>query len=86
MLTYIFNEGGGLYFTEILSKWLSELHITKKKASIEACQAMCDDVQERVWAWFNNGPHTGIMGVPRRKLIYIDEFSVTLEQCNRKGG
>jgi transposase len=86
MATYIFNEGGGLYSTKILSKRLSELQITKKKASIEAYQAMRDDVQERVWAWFNTGPPTGIMGVPRRKLIDVDEFGVTLERCNRKGG
>ncbi len=86
MATFIFNEGGGLYSTEIISKRLKELQITKKKASIEAFQAMRDDVQERVWAWFNTGPPTGIMGVPRRMLIDVDEFGVTLERCNRKGG
>ena len=86
MATFIFNEGGGLYSTQIISKRLDELQITRKKASIEAYQAQRDDVQERVWNWFNTGPPTGIMGVPRRKLIDIDEFGVTLERCNRKSG
>ena len=86
MATHIFNKGGGLYSTEIISKRLGELQITKKKTSIEAYQAFRDDVQERVWFWFNTGPPTGIMGVPQRKLIDVDEFGVTLERCNRKGG
>jgi len=86
MATYIFNQGGGLYSTEILSTRLKELDVTKKKASIEAYQAMRDDVQERVWAWFNTGPPTGIMGVPRRKLIDVDKFGVTMERCNCKRG
>ena len=65
---------------------LDELQITRKRASTEAYQAQRQDVQNRVWMWFNTGPPTGVFGVPRKKLIDVDEFGVTFERCNRKYG
>lgn len=83
---FIYNQGGELYSRSAISKRLKDLEITKKKASTEAYQAQREDVQFRVWAFFACGPPLGICGVPRRLLIDIDEFGITLEKCNRTGG
>ena len=45
-----------------------------------------DDVQFRVYCFWNYGRPLGIFQVPRRKLIDIDEFGMTMEKCNRTGG
>ncbi|KAL7552297.1 hypothetical protein ACHAWF_015527 [Thalassiosira exigua] len=64
----------------------TELDITKKKASVEAYQAQRDDVLFRLDCFFSTPLPTGIRGVPRYKLIDIDEFGLTLEKCNRTSG
>ena len=86
MACFIYNEGGNLYLTEAISKRLAELEITKKKASVEGYQTQQDDVQFKVWGFWNCPPPLGIFQVPRRKLIDVDEFGVTLEKCNRTRG
>ncbi len=65
---------------------MQELGITKKRASTEAYQAQREDVQFRVWSYWNCPSPLGIFQVPRRKLIDVDEFRITLEKCNRTGG
>ena len=84
--TFIYNEGGALYSRPTISTRMQELDITKKKASTEAYQANSDDAQFRVYCFFNCPPPLGIYQVPRRKLIDVDEFGVTLEKCSRTGG
>jgi hypothetical protein len=69
-----------------LSIRLRELGITKKQASTEAYQAQRDDVQFRVWSFWNCPSPVEIFQVPRCKLIGIDEFGITLEKCNWTGG
>ena len=86
MAVFLYNEGGPLYSKQVLSKRLAELEITKKRASTEAYQAQRADVQFRVWSFFNCPSPLGIFQVPRRKLIDVDEFGVTMEKCNRTGG
>ena len=86
MAVFIYNEGGPLYSKQVLSKRLAELEITKKRASTEAYQAQRADVQFRVWSFFNCPSPLGIFQVPRRRLIDVDEFAVTMEKCNRTGG
>ena len=56
MATFIYNKGGGLYSNQLISKRLSELQITKKRASTEAYQAQREDVQFRVHCFFNYPP------------------------------
>jgi hypothetical protein len=86
MAVFLYNEGGPLYSKQVLSKRLAELEITKKRASTEAYQAQREDVQFRVWSFFNCPSPLGIFQVPRRKLIDVDEFGITMEKCNRTGG
>ena len=85
MAAHIYNEGGDLYSQSVISKRLNELEITKKKASTDAFQAQRADVQFRVHVFFNCPPPLGVLNVPLYKLIDVDEFSITLERCNRTG-
>ena len=86
MAVFIYNEGGLLYDQLTISKRLKELGITKKKASIEAYQALTPSNRFRVEVFFNCPPLLGVFGVPQYKLIDIDEFALTLEKCNQTGG
>ena len=83
---HLYNEGGEMYSNQTISKRLKELDITKKIASVEAYQAQTERVQRRVYAFWNHAPPLGICGIPRRMLIDVDEFGVTIERCNRKKG
>ena len=85
MAAFIFNEGGDLYPFQAISKHLKELDILKKRASTKGYQAQCPDVEFCVWCFWNCPPPLGVFQVPRRKLIDVDEFGVTLEKCNRTG-
>ena len=62
MATFIYNEGGELYSNQLISKRLSELQITKKRASTEAYQAQREDVQFRVHCFFNCPPLLAFVG------------------------
>jgi hypothetical protein len=86
MAVFIYNEGGGLYSRQAISKCLEELDITKKKASTEGYQTQQPDVQFCVWGFWNCPPPLCIFQVPRRRLIDVDEFGATFERCNRTGG
>jgi len=86
MAAHIYNEGGGMYSSQQISKCLKELDITKKIASVEVYQAQTEAVQHRVFCFWNQAPPLGIFQVPWRMLIDVDEFGVTIERCNRKKG
>ena len=86
MAAHIYNEGGELYSSQQISKRLKGLDITTKIASVEAYQAQAEAVQHRVFCFWNRAPPLGILQVPRRMLIDVDEFGVTIERCNRKKG
>lgn len=86
MAIHIYNEGGELYSQAVVSKRLQELEVTKKKTSTEAYQANTPTNRSKVRIFFNCPPPLGIFGMPRYKLIDIDEFCITLEKCNRTGG
>ena len=83
---FIYNEGGELYDNSTISRRLKELQITKKRASTEAYQAFTPENRFKAHVFFHDPPPLGIAGVPRRKLIDVDEFGLTLEKCNRSGG
>ena len=70
----------------MLPKRLKELKITKNKASVEAHQAMEEEVQVCLKCFYDCPPPLGIYGEPRHKLIGADEFGITLEKCNEQGG
>ena len=86
MAAFVYNEGGALYSNQHTSKSLKDLAVTKKKASIEVYQALNEDVQLRMYTFWNYPPPLGIFQVPLFRLIDFDEFGVTLEWCNRSCG
>ena len=86
MAVFLYNKGEPLYSIDVISKRLAKLEITKKRASTEAYQAQRDNIQFRVWSFWNCPSPLGIFEVPQRKLIDVDEFGITLEKCNRIGG
>ena len=86
MAAHIYNEGREFYSSQQISKRLKGLDITTKIASVEAYQAQAEAVQHHVFCFWNRAPPLGISQVPRRMLIDVDEFGVTIEKCNRKKG
>jgi hypothetical protein len=53
---HFYNKGGGVYFNQTISRRLKELDITQKIASVEAYQAQSEQVQCRVYAFWNCAP------------------------------
>ena len=80
------TKGGVLYSNQRISEHLKDLAVTKKKAFIKAYQALNEDVQLRVYTFWNYPPPLGIFQVPLFRLIDFDEFGVTLERRNRSCG
>ncbi len=58
----------------------------KKRVSTKGYQTQRPDAEFCVWCFWNCPPPLGVFQVPRRKLIDVDKFGVTLEKCNRMGG
>jgi hypothetical protein len=85
MATFLWNEGGGLFSRQAISRHLKEIGVTQKRASTEAYQAQRVDVQFCVWGFWNCPPPLVIFGVLQRQLINFEEFGVTLEKCNHTG-
>jgi len=83
MAVFLYSKGGPLYSKKRLSEHLTELEITKKRVSTKAYQALREEVQFRVWSFFNCPSPLGIFQVPRCKLIDVNEFGITMEKCNR---
>jgi hypothetical protein len=85
--TFLYNEGADeLFSLSTLYKRMKELGYSKKFASVEAYQASRPDVLWKEHCFFNFGLPAGINGEPRCKFIDVDEFSITLEKCNRTSG
>ena len=58
---FLYYQGGQLYAQQVISKRLKELEITRKKASTEAYQAACEDVEHRKWSFWNCPPPLGVV-------------------------
>ena len=86
VIIFLYNQGGALYSRQVVYERLKELNITRKRASTEAYQASRPDVLHRKWTFWNCPPPLGVVGVPRRKFIDVDEFGIALEKCNRSYG
>ena len=83
MALFICSKGGALHSNQRISERLKHLAVTRKKASIKAYQVLNEDVQLRVYTFWNYPPPLGVFQVPLFRLIDFDEFGVTLERCNR---
>ena len=84
--TFIYNEGGGLYSRQDLSKCLKALKVTYKVGSTEAYQAFLPHNIWRCDMFWSRSPPLGIVTIPRRKHIDTDEFGMGMNRCNDKRG
>jgi transposase len=83
---YILNNGGGLHSVSTICRRMQELRLTRKRASIEAFQAFLPRNILRRDQFFGMPPPLGVSGIQRRRLIDVDECSISIEQTNRKTG
>jgi len=86
MATFIYNEGGGLYSRQDLSKRLKALKVTRKVGSTEAYQAFLPHNIWRCDMFWSRSPPLGIVTIPRRRHIDADEFGMEMNRCNDKRG
>ena len=86
MAMFIYNEGGGIYERKQISRRLDELCVTSKKSSIEAYQAFTPHHLLREHLFWTHPLPLGVVGIPRFKLIDVDEFGLELKQLNRSKG
>jgi hypothetical protein len=84
--TFIYNNGGDIYERPDISKRLKELDYSRKISSTEAYQAFTPINMLKCDLFFSQPPPLGIVTVPRRKFIDVDEFGIALERCNNKYG
>ena len=84
--TFIYNEGGGVYSRAKIARRLKKLHVTRKVSSTEAYQAFLPNNLLRAELFWNTHPPTGVVSIPRRRFIDVDEFGISLERTNRKRG
>ena len=84
--TFIYNEGGGLYSRQDMSKRLKALKVTCKVGSTEAYQAFLPHDIWRCDMFWSRSPPLGIVTIPRRKHIDADEFRMEMNRCNDKRG
>ena len=83
---YILNSGGGLHSVSTICRRMQELKLTRKRASIEAFQAFLPRNILRRDQFFGLPPPLGVNGIERRRLIDVDECSISIEQTNRRSG
>jgi hypothetical protein len=83
---FIYDSGGQIYERSQISKRLNELAMTKKKASTEAYQAYTPRNIQRCERFWSQPPPVGIVGLPRCRLIDIDECGFDISQTNRNSG
>jgi len=83
---FIFNNGGELYSREVISEWMKDMKITKKKAFTEAYQAMTPiNIKKAKWFW-SKPPSLGIISIWIYQLIDFDEFGIGMEQVETSNG
>ena len=83
---FIFANGGALYSQQRISERCNELRLTRKRASLEAANAYTERNIIRTEQFWTKGPRIGVAGVPRYKLIDVDEASFCLKKIEKKYG
>ena len=58
--------------------------MTQKKASIESYRAYTPTNKRKEWLFWNRPLPSGIAGIPRKRLIDIDEFAMETKRLNRR--
>lgn len=83
---FIYNNGGGIYSREDISRRMDELELSKKISSTEAYQAFEPRNMLRAELFWTRGPPLGVRGVHRYKLLDWDEFGISMERMATKYG
>ena len=78
--TFIYNQGGGLYERPDITKALKDFGYTRKISSKEAYQAFSPENIWRCDVVFNRSPPLGVVTIPRKQHIDVDEFGVEMKQ------
>ena len=82
----LYDQTQQIYSRQDVSRRLTELKLTKKKASTEAYQAFTPENIQKAEEFWSQGPPIGVHGVDRSRHIDIDEAAFTLEMTNRSTG
>ena len=83
---FIYANGGNIYSKQDVSKRCKELKLTKKRVSLESNSAYTERNLIRARQFWTMGPRIGVNGVPRHRLIDIDEASFCLKKIEKKYG
>ena len=80
------NGGTSGLSRESISQRLTELSVSRKRASVEAYDAYTPLNRQRCFNFFNFGPPVGINGIPIYRLMDVDEAKFKLEGCETNYG
>jgi hypothetical protein len=83
---FIIANGGRTYSNRAITRKLKEMKVSNKKASIEAYEAYSERNIIRSRLYWNSPPRIGVRGIPRWRLLDIDEAGFTLKDCPRRYG
>lgn len=83
---FIYANGGNIYSHKDVSRRCKELKLSRKRASLESSNAYSERNVIRTRQFWTMGPRVGVNGVPRHKLIDIDEASFYLKKIEKRYG
>ena len=83
---FIYANGGDIYSPQDISRRCKELKLSRKRASLESSCAYTERNQIRASQFWTRGPRIGVHGVPRHRLIDIDEACFCLKKIEKKYG
>jgi len=75
-----------VYKDREISKALTDMNMTRKKASTTAYQAFTPENLELHHRFWQHPAPSGIKGTPRRRLVDIDECAIELKDANQNYG
>ena len=84
--SFIYANGGELYSQQDISSRCNDIRVTRKRASLESSYAYSPRNIIRTRQFWNEGPRVGVHGVPRHRLIDVDEASFCLKKVEKKYG
>ena len=76
----------GVYTCSQIQKRLKAIGKTRKVEAMEAYKAFTPENLFRAQIFWNEPPPVGIVGIPRRKFIDVDEFGMEIQRTNCKRG
>jgi len=83
---YVYNNTGEICSRQDISQRMKDIQMSKKTCSREAFQAFTPQNLLKFRQFWTLPPPLGVVGIPRKKLIDVDEFCIELVKTNRKQG